>query len=62
MTLLIYTAATSGPAIVLDEGPDIGSTSLSLSAGTLSWWHAGVERTAPLPGEPGGPRGTPQSG
>lgn len=47
-TLLVYAAPTSGPAIVLDEGPDIGDTSLNLSAGSLSWWHAGVERTATL--------------
>jgi hypothetical protein len=48
-TLLVNAAAVSGPATVLDEGPDIGATSLSLSAGMLSWWHAGVQRTASLP-------------
>jgi len=47
-TLVVYTAAISGVPAVLDEGPDIGATSLSLSSGTLSWWHAGVQRTAQL--------------
>ncbi len=48
-TLLVYTVARGGSAAVLDQGPDIGATSLTLSSGTLGWWHAGVHRTAPAP-------------
>jgi len=48
-TLLVYAAGVTGPVRLLDEGPDIGPTSLSLSRGTLSWRHAGVLRTAALP-------------
>jgi hypothetical protein len=47
--LLVNAAAVSGAVTLLDEGADIGATSLGLSAGTLSWWHAGVRRAAPLP-------------
>jgi hypothetical protein len=48
--LQVYLApAGGGPVQELDEGPDIGPESLSLSGGTLSWWHAGTLHTAPIP-------------
>lgn len=46
-TVLVYSLRAGAPA-VLDEGPDIGATSLSLSSGTLSWWHAGVRHAAAI--------------
>jgi len=48
-TLAIHAAGTTGPPVALDEGPDIGATSLRLSGHILHWWRAGVERTAHLP-------------
>jgi hypothetical protein len=47
--LTVHVAARSGPARTLDEGGDIGESSLALAGGTVSWWHAGSERTAPMP-------------
>ena len=41
--------ATTGPISVLDEGADIGPTSLSLTGHTLTWWRGGIEKSAALP-------------
>jgi|GEM_PF-2598614 len=49
VSYIVHGAATIGEPRVLDEGPDIGPTSLTLSGRTLHWWHAGTERSAPLP-------------
>jgi hypothetical protein len=48
-TYSVHAAATVGEPRVLDEGPDIGPESLTLTGGTLHWWHAGIEHSAPLP-------------
>jgi hypothetical protein len=48
-TFAVHAAGVTGPPRVLDEGPGIGQTSLSLEGGTLRWWHDGVQRSAPLP-------------
>jgi hypothetical protein len=48
-TYAVHAAARIGQPRVLDEGGDIGATSLSISGRTLRWRHAGIERTAPLP-------------
>jgi hypothetical protein len=49
VTYAVHTARTVGPPKVLDEGTDIGATSLTLAGRTLSWSHGGVEHTAELP-------------
>ncbi len=48
-TFAVLAAAPSHPTATLDEGPGIGPGSLTLSHGTLSWWHDGAERRAALP-------------
>jgi len=45
----VHAAATIGEPRVLDEGPDIGPGSLTVTGKILHWWHAGVERSARLP-------------
>ena len=45
----VHAAATIGEPHVLDEGPDIGPASLTLTGRTLHWWHAGIEHSARLP-------------
>jgi hypothetical protein len=48
-TFVVNAAPSGGLEVVLDESPGIGATSLSLTSGTLTWWDAGVERSARLP-------------
>ncbi len=48
-TYIVRGAGRTGPASTLDEGPDIGATSLSLTGHTLTWWHGGIEKSAALP-------------
>jgi hypothetical protein len=45
----VLLAPVGEPLRTLDEGPDIGPESLSLTGVALSWWHAGTLRTAPMP-------------
>jgi hypothetical protein len=45
----VHAAAPEQPPRVLDEGRDIGGSSLALAGGTLSWRHGADERSAPLP-------------
>ena len=48
-TYSVHAAATIGEPQVLDEGPDIGPASLTLTGRTLHWWRSGIERSARLP-------------
>jgi hypothetical protein len=44
----VHVAARSGTPSLLDEGAEIGGSSLALSAGELSWSDAGSRRSAPM--------------
>jgi hypothetical protein len=48
-TYVVHAAARSGAPTILDEGPDIGPTSLVLTGRKLSWSRGGIRKSAALP-------------